>query len=185
MKHLNLCTAVLTLLLLTATQVDAQRRRTEGARATSTLSARQVLRSYDRLELSAEQIAALEAIQEDAIQRRRQGEDRLRELLSQLRADEITRESVREELRGAAEARRRSLEGQQARVREVLTEEQLDQVTRDRRHSARGGVRSGRGRLRARIRGERAGSARARFRRPGSLQRHRRFMRRRFGRDSG
>ena len=71
MKHLNRCGAVLAAVLLTATQADAQRRPGAGARSARTLSAEQVLRSYQHLELSAEQMTALEAIQEDAIQRRR------------------------------------------------------------------------------------------------------------------
>ncbi len=185
MRYLNRCGAVLTALLLTATQVDAQRRPGAGARTARALSAEQVLRSYERLELSAEQMTALEAIQQDAIQRRRQGEDRLRELRSQLRTDAITRDFIREEVRGTAEATRQFVESQRDRVREVLTEEQLDQVTRARRRSARGGVRSGRGVDRARFRGGRAGASGARFRRPGSRQRHRQFMRRGFDRNSG
>lgn len=183
MRCLNRCGAVLTALLLTATQADAQRRPGARARTARTLSAEQVLRSYERLELSAEQMTALEALQEDAIQRRRQGEDRLRELRSQLRGDEITRDFIREEVRGTAEATRQFVEAQQNRVREVLTEQQLDKVTRARRRSARGGGQSGRGVGRARFRGGRGGSSGARFRRPGSLQRNRRFMRRGFGRD--
>ncbi len=130
-------------------------------------------------------MTALEAIQEEAIQRRRQGEDRLRELRSQLRANEITRDFIREEVRGAAEATRQFAEAQQDRLREVLTEGQLDQMTRARGRSARGGGRSGREVGRARFRGGRGGPPGARSRRPGSLQRHRRFMGRGLGRDSG
>lgn len=185
MRYVNRCGATLAALLLTATQVDAQQRPRAGTRTARTLSAERVIRSYERLELSAEQLAALEAIQEDGIQRRRQGEDRLRELRSQLRADEITRDFIREEVQGAAQARRQFVEAQQERVREVLTEEQLDQVTRARRRSARGGGRSSRGVGRARFRDGGGGSSPARFQRPGSLQRHRRFMRRGFRGDSG
>ncbi len=184
MSCLNRCGVVLTVLLLTATQVDAQRRPRAGARSARTLSTEQVLRSYERLELSAEQMTALEAIQEEAIQRRRQGEDRLRDLRSQLRANEITRDFIREEVRGAAEATRQFAEAQQDRLREVLTEGQLDQVTRARGRSARGGGRSGREVGRARFRGGRAGASRARSRGPGSTQRNHRFMRRRGGGDS-
>lgn len=185
MKTLNRCGAVLTVVLLTAAQVDAQRRPGAGARHARTLSAEQVLRSYQLLELSAEQMTALEAIEDDVIQRRRQREDRLRELRSQLRADEITREVIREEMQGTAEARRQFVEAQQDRVRTVLSEEQLDRVTRARRRSARGGGRAGHGFDRAHFRGGRAGFPGARFQRRGSQQRHRRFMRRGFEGDSG
>ena len=185
MSYLNRCGVVLTVLLLMATQVDAQRRPRAGARSARTLSTEQVLRSYERLDLSAEQMTTLEAMQEDAIQRRRRGEDRLRELRSQLRADEITQDFIQEEVRDDAEATHQFAEAQRDRLREVLTEEQLDQVTRARGRSARGGGRSGRVVGRARIRGGRGGSSGARSRRPGSTQRNRRFMRRRGGRDSG
>jgi len=185
MRYLNRCGAVLTALVLTATQADAQRRPAAGARAARTLSAEKVLQRYERLDLSAEQMTALESIQEDAIQRRRQGEDRLRELRSRVRAGEIIRDFIREEVRGAKEATRQFVEAQQDRVREVLTEQQLDQVTRARRRGLRGEGRSGHRVGRARFRGGRAGFSHARFRRPGSLQRPRRFMRRSFGRDSG
>ena len=185
MRYLNRCGAVLAALVLTATQAEAQRRPGVGARTARTLSAEQILRSYERLELSAEQMTTLEAMQEEAIQRRRQGEDRLRELRSQLRADEITRDFIREEVRGAAQATRQFAEAQQDRLREVLTEGQLNQVTRARGRSARGGGRSGRGVARARFRGGRAGSSGPRSWRRESPQRNRRFMRRRGGRDAG
>jgi hypothetical protein len=185
MRYLNRYGTILTALLLTATQVDAQRRPGAGARHARSLSAERVLRSFERLGLSAEQMTALEIIQEDAIQRRRQGEDRLRELRSQLRAGEITREFIREEVRGGVEATRQFAKAQQERVREVLTEEQRDQVNRARRRGARREGRSGRGVSRSRFRGARAGSPGARFRRPGSVQRNRRFMRRGGGGDSG
>lgn len=186
MRYLNRCGAILTAMLLTATQVDAQRSPRGRAHSARTLSAERVLRRFDRLDLSAEQVTALEAIEEENIQQRRQGEDRFRELRSKLRADEITRESIREEVQGATEATRQFAAAQRDRVREVLTEEQLAQITHARRRYARGEGRSGRRVGRARLRGGRAGFSGARFRRPGSLQRHRRFMRRRgFGRDSG
>ena len=66
MRYLNRCGAVLTALLLTATQAEAQRRPGAGARTARTLSTEQILRSYERLELSAEQMTTLEVMQEEA-----------------------------------------------------------------------------------------------------------------------
>ena len=145
MRYSHLRGAVCAALLLTAAQVDAQRRPGAGRRAALTLSAEQVRRSYGRLELTAEQITALEAIQEDVIQRRRQAEDRLRGLCSQLRADDITRNQIREEVRANLESARESHEAHRDGVREVLTEDQLGQLNRARRRFASRGGRAGRG----------------------------------------
>jgi len=171
MRYLNTCGAVLVTLLLTATQADAQRGR-RGTRAprTLTLVVEQVLRSHERLDLSAEQITALENIQEDAIQRRRQVEDRMRSLRSQLRADEIDRDQIREEMRGDSDAALEFREAQQEQVRGVLTEDQLATINKARRRTTR----AGRQAIQTRRPRTRMGRQPDRFRRPGSLERQRR-----------
>ena len=137
---------LLAALLVTAGQADAQQRQRQGrARMGQNLSAEALLRSHERLELSSEQIQALEAMQEEEIQQRRQAEDRLRELRSQLRAGEITREQIREQLAGAGEGGRQARQARAEQVRDVLTEKQLAQLSRARRGAARAGGRAGSG----------------------------------------
>ena len=138
--------ALLAALLMVAGQADAQQRQRQGrARMGQNLSMEALLRSHERLELSSEQIQALEAMQEEEIQQRRQAEDRFRELRSQLRAGEITREQLRDQLEGVGEGGREAREARAEQVRDVLTEEQLDQLSRGRRRAARAGGRAGSG----------------------------------------
>ena len=172
MRYLNQCSAVLVTLLLIATQADAQRGRqsARGTRASRTLEVEQLLRSHARLELSAEQITALEDLQEDAVQHQRQVEDRMRGLRSQLRADEIGPDQIRDEIRGNSDTAREFREAQRERIRGVLTEDQLAEVNQAGRREAR----MGRQANRARRRGPRTGRGSNRFRGPQSFQRQRR-----------
>lgn len=127
---------VLTALLVTGQAAEAQRPRRQGS-ARPRVPVEALLRSHERLELSSDQIKALEALQEETIAQRRQVQDLMRDLRSQVRAGDLTREQARERIEETAGENRESRKALQERVRGVLTDEQLAKVNRARQAQAR------------------------------------------------
>lgn len=139
---------------------DAENRR--GSRMTA--SPERIMSMRERLELTEDQLQALEQLRAEDVDQRAQQRAQMDEMRSRLRAGEIEREEMRafmEELRdGQSNAGDRS-----ARVEGILTEDQLRSLQEMRTRGAgvrgsRGAVRGGRAQMRgpgAQVRGPRAG----------------------------
>lgn len=107
-----------------------------------------IMRMRERLELTEDQIAQLDAIRQETVARRTAHRAEMDELRSQVRAGQLEREALRE----AMEARRETAEAMRDATRErvdaILTEaqrEELDTLRREGRAFMRGraGVRRG------------------------------------------
>ncbi len=109
------------------------------------------LRQRERLKLTDEQIAQLNALRTSCIERR---EAESSEII-QLRSDFEAREITREQFRDAMHARRdtTAANAKRAQLAEILSEDQLAQVSRAQRWSGRAGRAGVRGRGRAEFRG--------------------------------
>jgi Spy/CpxP family protein refolding chaperone len=110
-----------------------------------------VMRMRDRLELTDEQIERLDAIRQEAVERRTAHQAQMAELRSQVLAGEMTREELREQVEARWEASEQVREAQRARVDEVLTDAQREELeelgaqARAFRMGRRSGLRQGRG----------------------------------------
>jgi len=147
------------LMTIAAIDVGAQEPRAAPRGARGVVDVEAIMQMRGRLELSEDQIARLDALRHDAVERRSAQMAELAELRSQLRAGQIRRSEVmaymeerREENQGLAEARRTEIES-------ILTSDQLSTVDelRIRTRAFR------RGRMSAR----RGAPGDVRFRRPG------------------
>ena len=139
-------TAALSLALVTvaglASELEAQRPgRQPQARPPAV---EDLLRMRDRLELTEEQVASLREIREEAVARRlEKAQERIR-LGSQIRSGEFTREELRERRKEAREGRdpqavRSQIEARRERVEGILTEQQRELLSNQRRQQARRG----------------------------------------------
>ncbi len=140
--------------VISAQTVDAQSARgsrggmRSAVRGTSVVEA---LRRAERLDLSEEQVASLEQLQEQQIQARRAREDEMREFGARVRSGDITIEEVRElreERGGDVRDGRELMSGQ---LGEILNEDQMQSL----RQSPRGSMQARRGGARAQ-RGDRS-----------------------------
>ena len=115
------------------------------------------LRQRERLEVTDEQVAQLNALRTSCIERRQAESSEIIQLRSDFEAGEITRE----QFRGAMQARRdtTTTRAKRTQLAEILSEDQLAQVNRAHRGSARAGRAGGaggaggRGRSRVEFRG--------------------------------
>ncbi len=87
-----------------------------------------IIRLRDRLELTDEQVARLDALRSEEVARRGRDAAELGELRSQLRAGTLERAEARERIQAVREARRSAAEASRAAVMEILTEEQAAEV---------------------------------------------------------
>ncbi len=133
-----------------------------------------ILQLREELELTDEQISALNEIRAEALERRQAEFAFMMELRSDLQAGEITRSQMREALAERREAHQGRAEPDRERLRGVLSEEQLDALAdRGRMQARRDGVRgrrpgAGMGQRGPRtLRGGRGFAPPARFRRGG------------------
>ncbi len=103
-----------------------------------------LLRMRDRLELTEEQVEGLQEIREEAVARRlEKAQERIR-LGSQIRSGEFTREELRERRKEARDghdpqALRSQMEARRERAEGILTEQQRELLSSQRRQQARRG----------------------------------------------
>ena len=109
------------------------------------------LRQRERLELTDEQVAQLNALRTPCIERRQAESSEV----IKLRSDFESREITREQFRDAMQARRDTTAASttRARLAEILSEDQLAQLNRAQRGFARAGRAGARGRRGAEFRG--------------------------------
>lgn len=147
-----------------------------GARRGSRMTAEpeRIMALRERLELTEDQLTALEELRMEGVQRRAEARARMDEVRSRLRAGEIERNEMRamvQELRDT----RPDADDRRARIEGILTEDQLqslrdvrDRGFRGRRgafRGSRGQIRGGRGTVRGPRAGVRGGRARVRMKR--------------------
>lgn len=128
-----------------------------GSRMTS--NPEMIMSLRDRLELTDDQLAALEQLRAEGVERRTSARSQMDEMRSRLRAGEIEGEEMRaflEELRAAQP----NAGDRRARVEGILTEDQLQSLEEMRRQ--RPGVRGDRGGIRGPRGGVRGGRGAAR-----------------------
>ncbi len=109
------------------------------------------LRQRERLELTDEQVAQLNALRTPCIERRQAESSEVIQLRSDLEAREITREQFRDAMQARRDTTAASIT--RAQLVKILSEDQLTQLNRAQRGFARAGRAGGRGRGGAEFRG--------------------------------
>ena len=107
---------------------DAVTRRAGPAGASGAAAVEGIIRLRERLELTEDQVARLDALRSEEVARRGRDAAQLDELRSQLRAGTLERADARERMETLREARRSTLEESRATVAEILTDEQEAEV---------------------------------------------------------
>lgn len=105
-------------------RMDRLGRMDRTARGSGAPGVEAVLRLRDRLELSDDQVARLDALRSERVAEGATVASEMAELRSQLRAGTLDRAQAREIMRVAAEARRASAEETRIEVEGLLTEQQ-------------------------------------------------------------
>ena len=131
------------------------------------------LRQRERLELTDEQVARLNALRTPCIERRQAESSQIIKLRSDFESREITREQFRDAMQPRRDTTAESIT--RAQLAEILSEDQLAQLNRAQRGFARGGRAGGLGRRGADFRGR--GSQRLRGRGRQSFRSNRRPIR--------
>lgn len=126
-------------------------------------SVEQALRQWERLDLTEEQIAQLEALEAEQIAEARVRQDEMRALQSRVRSGEITINEVREQLESRSDGAESAREARADRLSGILNEEQMQSLRR------RSGPGVGAQRLRQGGQNFRGGSGRSSFGRGGGV----------------
>ena len=118
--------------------------RAAGPRGPAARGLEGILRLRDRLELTEEQVARLDALRGEQVERRGQEAAELGELRSQLRAGSMERAEARERMLALREARRAQAEVSRTAVAEILNDAQEAELEelRARRRAFEAGRRS-------------------------------------------
>lgn len=171
MKKTTMGGAVILAVMLAGagTGLSAQQERAPGARAEARTDrvgrlargggapgVEGILRMRDRLELTDDQVARLDALRSERVQERAAISSEMAEVRSQLRAGTLDRAEARGRRSDAAEARRASAEQARAEVESLLTDDQRATVQQlqAQRRAFEAGRRSG---MRDRAHGARPG----------------------------
>lgn len=139
-RHVAVVLSVL--IALGATELRAQDTPVEpdrrGARATSP---ELIMSMRGRLELTDEQLAALDRIRAEAVERRSSDRAAMAEALSRFRAGETTRSELRSTMNDLRTRAPQAADNRRAQIEGILTEAQLDTLSelRERRRAIRSG----------------------------------------------